>query len=46
MPRAQDERPATGGARPVRRAHGAPGGRPPSHRPEMSPTVPCKELVP
>ncbi|MEW9520219.1 hypothetical protein [Streptomyces tubercidicus] len=46
MPRAQDERPANGGARPVRQGRGAPGGRPPSHRPEMSQIVPRKELVP
>ncbi|WP_327158173.1 hypothetical protein [Streptomyces tubercidicus] len=46
MPRAQDERPVNGGARPARQDRGAPGGRPPSHRPEMSQTVPRKELVP
>ncbi len=46
MPRAQGKRPANGGARPVRQGRSAPGGRPPSRRPEMSQTVPRKELVP
>lgn len=46
MPRAQDERSANGGAWPVRQGRGAPGRRPPSCRPEMSQTVPRKELVP
>ncbi|SCK16937.1 hypothetical protein YWIDRAFT_04234 [Streptomyces sp. SceaMP-e96] len=46
MPRAQGERPANRGARAVRQGRGAPGRRPPSRRPEMSQTVPRKELVP
>ncbi|GGN61584.1 hypothetical protein GCM10012285_60720 [Streptomyces kronopolitis] len=50
MARARDARRADGAAcraeataPPVRRA---PGGAPPSRRPEMSQTVPRKELVP
>ncbi len=46
MSRARERRPANGAARPVRPGPGAPGGRPPSCRPEISETVPRKELVP
>lgn len=45
--RVQGGRPASGMARPVRQGPGAPpAGRPVSCRPEISETVPSKELVP
>lgn len=46
MSRAREQPPANGPARPVRQGPGAPGGRPPSCRPEISETVPRKEPVP
>lgn len=45
--RVQGGRPASGVARPVRQGPGpTPPGRPVSCRPEISETVPSKELVP
>lgn len=46
MARARGDRPTGGTARPARPDRSAPGRRPASRRPEMSQTVPRKELVP